>query len=77
MTEDHRNFEDKLQAVQDIISRIETGAVPLEESVRQYEEGMKQLNALDAELNEMNRRLTVLRDGQGGPPEEVPAEELI
>ena len=40
-------FEEKLEAVQRMISRIESGTLPLEESVRCYEEGMGLLKALD------------------------------
>ena len=64
MTEEKRSFEDRLQEVQEIISRIEEGKLSLEDSVRQFEEGMKTLSGLDEELKEMNRRLTVLQDGK-------------
>ena len=64
MTEEKKTFEERLQEVQEIISRIEEGKLPLEDSVRQFEEGMKTLSALDEELKEMNRRLTVLLDGK-------------
>ena len=64
MSEEKKSFEDRLQDVQDIISRIEEGKLPLEDSVKQFEEGMKTLSALDEELKDMNRRLTVLQDGK-------------
>ena len=64
MTEEKKTFEDRLQAVQEIIGRIEEGKLPLEDSVKQFEEGMKILSALDGELKDMNRRLTVLQDGK-------------
>lgn len=57
-------FEEKLQSVQILADRIESGKLSLEDSVRQYEEGMKILGELDLELQDMNRRLTVLRDGK-------------
>ena len=63
MSEEKKSFEEKLQDVQEIISRIEEGKLPLEDSVKQFEEGMKILSALDEELKDMNRRLTVLQDG--------------
>lgn len=63
MTEKKKSFEESLQEVQEIITRIEEGKLPLEDSVKQFEEGMKTLAALDEELKEMNRRLTVLQDG--------------
>ena len=64
MTEKKISFEESLQEVQEIITRIEEGKLPLEDSVKQFEEGMKTLAALDQELKEMNRRLTVLQDGK-------------
>ena len=64
MTDKKKSFEESLQEVQDIITRIEEGKLPLEDSVKQFEEGMKTLAALDEELKEMNRRLTVLQDGK-------------
>ena len=67
MTEDKRSFEERLQEVQETISRIEEGKLSLEDSVRQFEEGMKTLSSLEDELKEMNRRLTVLQGGTEQP----------
>ena len=64
MTGKKKSFEERLQEVQEIITRIEEGKLPLEDSVKQFEEGMKTLAALDEELKEMNRRLTVLQEGK-------------
>ena len=67
MTEDKKSFEERLQEVQETISRIEEGKLSLEDSVRQFEEGMKTLSSLEDELKEMNRRLTVLQGGTEQP----------
>ena len=64
MTDKKKSFEERLQDVQEIISRIEEGQLSLEDSVKQFEEGMKTLSALDEELKDMNRLLTVLQDGK-------------
>ncbi len=69
-----RTFEERLQAVQETISRIESGKLSLEDSVRQYEEGIGLLNSLDGELKAIERKLTVLQ-GSGSEAEEVPLEE--
>lgn len=66
-TEGTATFEEKLESVQEIIVRIEEGRIPLEDSVKQFEEGMKTLGALEEELKDMNRRLTVLRSGGEAP----------
>ena len=67
MDENTLSFEEKLQQVQDMITRIESGQLPLADSVKQYEAGMKILGELDRELGDMNRRLTVLREGKEEP----------
>ena len=57
-------FEEKLQLVQEMIAKIETGTLSLEDSVLQYEKGMKMLGELDSELECMNRRITALHEGK-------------
>jgi exodeoxyribonuclease VII small subunit len=63
-TEKTLSFEEKLQQVQELTARIESGALPLEDSVEEYERGMKILGELTAELGGMSRRLTVLQNGK-------------
>ena len=67
MDEKPVSFEEKLQAVQDMITSIESGKLSLEDSVRQYEAGMKMLGNMDRELGEITRRLSVLREGKEEP----------
>ena len=58
------SFEERLQQVQEITGRIESGTLPLEDSVKEFELGMKILGGLTAELDGMNRRLAVLQNGK-------------
>lgn len=67
------SFEERLQQVQEITGRIESGTLPLEDSVKEFELGMKILGGLTAELDGMNRRLAVL---QNGKETEVPDENI-
>ena len=67
------SFEEKLQQVQELTAKIESGTLPLEESVKEYERGMKILGELTTELSGMSRRLTVL---QNGTETEVSAENV-
>ena len=65
--DNHQNpasFEEKLQSVQEMIDKIESGTFSLEESVLQYEKGMRILSELDSELQNVNRRITALHDGK-------------
>ena len=44
--------------------KIESGSLSLEDSVNAFESGIKILGELSGELEEMNRRLTVLQNGK-------------
>lgn len=67
-------FEERLQQVEALIAKMESGEMPLEEAMQQYEAGLNALNALEKELTAAQRRLTVLQR-QSGEDIEVPMEE--
>ncbi len=68
-------FEQQLEAVESLISRMENGSLPLEESMKQYEEGMAMLSSMEKELQAATQRLTVIRQNAAGEDEEVPLED--
>lgn len=67
-------FEERLQQVEALIAKMESGEMPLEEAMQQYDAGLNALNALEKELTAAQQRLTVLRQ-QSGEDIEVPMEE--
>ncbi len=67
-------FEERLQQGEALIAKMESGEMPLEEAMQQYEAGLNALNALEKELTAAQQRLTVLRQ-QNGEDIEVPMEE--
>ncbi len=67
-------FEERLQQVEALIAKMESGEMPLEEAMQQYEAGLNALNALEKELTAAQQRLTVLRQ-QSGEDIEVPMED--
>lgn len=58
-----KSFEENLKDVENIIGTLEEGKSTLEDSLQQYEKGMKILHDLEAELNTAEQKLTVIRDG--------------
>ncbi len=70
-----QTFEERLEKVQAIIERIESGEYSLEEAVNQYEAGIRSLNELEKDLGEMKRRITVLQQASVESSEEIPLEE--
>ena len=69
-----QTFEERLTQVEALIAEMEGGALPLEEALKRYEEGMQALTALEKELLSAQQRLTVLRRAADGTEEEVPLE---
>ena len=67
-------FEQQLEAVEALISGMESGSMPLEESMRRYEEGMAMIASMEKALQSAQQRLTVIRRGAEGEDEEVPLE---
>ena len=69
-----QTFEERLMQVEGLISEMESGALPLEDALKRYEEGMQALAALEKELASAQQKLTVLRRAADGTEEEVPLE---
>lgn len=68
-------FEQQLDAVEAIISCMESGEMPLEESMKRYEEGMALLAAMEKELQSVTQRLTVIRQNAQGEDVETDLED--
>ncbi len=61
-----RSFEDCLQALGEVVERIESGELNLEESLATFEEGVGLIRVCNRKLGEVERRIEVLtRDADG------------
>lgn len=69
------SFEEQLAAVENLIGKMESGGMSLEESMKRYEEGVAMLSSMEKELTAATQRLTVIRRNAGGEEEEVPLED--
>lgn len=61
-----KTFEDALSQLESIISQLENGDLPLEESLKLFEEGMKLSCFCNQKLNEARKKVEVLLKGNGG-----------
>lgn len=68
-----QSFESQLNALDALITGMEQGDLPLEETLVRYEQGMNMLKELENELAMAQQRLTVLRQ----QPDETEREELL
>lgn len=64
-----RGFEAALQRLEGIVKSLEGGDLPLEESLRLFEEGVALTRQCAARLDEAQRRIEILERGEGGVPE--------
>jgi len=58
-------FEGALEKLEQIVSQIEQGKVPLEKSIERYAEGIKLLKHCRAILQTAEKKIQLLSKGQG------------
>lgn len=70
MTEEKEkvNFEAVLKRLEEIVGKMESGGLSLEESMELYEEGVKKSEKLNAMLSEARDRVMKLVTGKNGNP---------
>ncbi len=72
-------FEEAVGRLERIVKDLEDGDLPLEESLRLFEEGIRLTRMCAARLDEAQRRIDLLTKGEQGDlklvPFEVPEEE--
>lgn len=57
---DHLSFEDALQQLTTLVSKLESGQLPLEESVAAFESGVQLSRRCEALLDHAEQRLQIL-----------------
>ena len=53
-------FEDAMKKLEDIVGDLESGELPLEDSLKAFEEGMKLLTFCSDKLDEVEKRVSIL-----------------
>ena len=62
------NFEDALRALEEVVRRLESGDVPLDESISLYERGAELRKHCQARLDAAQARIEkIVTDGAGRP----------
>jgi exodeoxyribonuclease VII small subunit len=68
-------FETAMKRLEEIVSKMEAGELPLDESLKLFEEGIKLARTLEKTLDEAERRVEVLLGGESGVQRTEPFEE--
>ncbi len=53
-------FEDALEKLEEIVRKMESGDMPLDEALKSFEEGIKIIRFCSAKLEETERRVEIL-----------------
>lgn len=60
-------FEEQMAKLETLVGKLESGGLGLEASIAAYEEAMGLIRALDKQLDEGEKKLTALQNGQLQP----------
>ena len=69
------SFEEAMKRLEEIVSHLEKGDIPLEESIRLFEEGSGLLALCSSQLEEAEQKVSLLRRGDDDEMKEIPFEE--
>jgi exodeoxyribonuclease VII small subunit len=59
-------FEDALKRLEDIVKKMESGDIPLDEALKSFEEGVRLIRFCSAKLEETERRVEMLLGKEDG-----------
>ena len=76
MTQSTPSFDDGLDRLEALVQNLEAGNLSLEDALVKYEEGILLSQSLQAQLNEAQRRVEVLKQGLGGEYRAEPRADL-
>lgn len=76
MSQKNQSFEASLANLEKIVRRLEEGDLPLEESLKLFEDGVRLSRECQERLNQAERRIEILlRDEDGNPALNVVGRE--
>ena len=64
--ENKDNFETSMKKLEEIVTELENGNLNLDESVKKFEEGMKIAKQCNNMLEEAEKKITILLEGNDG-----------
>lgn len=68
------SFESAMKQLEDITQKLENGDLTLEESIELFQKGMELSNVCSKQLDQAERKITMLIQNKMGEFEEVPFE---
>lgn len=69
------SFEQSMARLDEIVRHLETGDMPLNDSLALFEEGTALIRSCEKQLDEAEQKVVKLRKGPDREPEELPFED--
>ena len=69
------SFEEAMKRLEEIVSHLEKGDIPLEDSLSLFEEGSQLLALCSGMLEDAEQKVSLLKRNDDGSTEEVPFDE--
>ncbi|MGD9008029.1 MAG: exodeoxyribonuclease VII small subunit [Desulfobacteraceae bacterium] len=69
------SFEKAMEQLEQIVQELESEELPLEKAIKKFEEGIKLSKFCNQKLEESEKKVTVLMEGQDGQPKEVDRDD--
>ena len=65
------NFEETMKELEDVVQKLEAGQLNLDDSIKEFEKGMKLSKKASKYLEDAEKKITILvNDGEGNIKEE-------
>ena len=61
-----KTFEESMKELEEVVAKLESGDVTLDESLKLFERGIKLSGSCQKKLDEAERRVKILTAGSGG-----------
>jgi exodeoxyribonuclease VII small subunit len=75
MAKHKQTFEEALKELENIVKKLESGDLPLEQALKTYEEGIQLVKLCSGKLDETEKRIQVLMQDRNGEITEIPFSE--
>lgn len=60
------NFEESMKELQDVVNKLEKGNLTLDESIEEFQKGIKFAKLCSKKLDDIEKKITILMEEQDG-----------
>ena len=68
----NQSFEEAIENLEDIVARLESGNLPLDDSIKQFEEAMKLIGYCEQKITSAKQKVKMLTEAADGTVTDVP-----